>query len=157
MTKRELIIYFAGFLDADGSIYVRLKPNKTYKYDFQVAPCVVLFQKESAIELFEQLRKRLGVGYIRKRNDGIIEFTIGDRPSIRYILSQASPFLLFKQKQAKLMLKILDYSEKVQTPHDFVQLALMIDQFGVLNYSKKRKVLAQVVRNHLKNKGILTP
>ncbi|MEX0895893.1 MAG: LAGLIDADG family homing endonuclease [Patescibacteria group bacterium] len=157
MTKRELLIYLAGFLDADGSIYVRLKPNVTYKYDFQIAPSVVLFQKETATVLFEQLRKRLGVGYIRKRNDGIIEFTIGDRPSIRYILQAVSPFLLLKQKQAKLMLQILDFSEHIQSPQDFVQLAQMIDQFGRLNYSKKRTVLARVVRNHLRNKGILTP
>ena len=36
--------YLAGFLDADGSIYCRLKPNQTYKYDFQVAPLVVFFR-----------------------------------------------------------------------------------------------------------------
>jgi len=26
--------YIAGFLDGDGSIYARAKPNKSYKYDF---------------------------------------------------------------------------------------------------------------------------
>ncbi len=33
--------YLAGFLDGDGSIYVRIKPNNTYKYGFQVAPYIV--------------------------------------------------------------------------------------------------------------------
>ena len=36
--------YIAGFVDGDGSIYVRLKPNKDYKYGYQVAPYIILFQ-----------------------------------------------------------------------------------------------------------------
>jgi hypothetical protein len=28
--------YLAGFLDGDGSIYARLKPNNTYRFGFQV-------------------------------------------------------------------------------------------------------------------------
>lgn len=95
--------YLAGFLDADGSIYCRLKPNLTYKYDFQVAPSVVFFQNQKA------------------------------------------------EKSLKLIQK------KLESAHDFVQLAQMIDKFGVLNYSKKRTILASVVRHHLIEKGILTP
>ncbi len=33
--------YVAGFLDGDGSIFVRLKPNAAYRYGFQIAPYVV--------------------------------------------------------------------------------------------------------------------
>lgn len=157
MTQDDFYIYFAGFLDADGSIYVRLKPNKTYRYDFQVSPAVVLFQKASARRGLEKIRSRLGVGYLRERKDGIIEFTIGDRPSIRLVLSKVLPFLILKRRQAKLMLKILDYSQNINSPEDFVRLAQMIDQFGLLNYSKKRLVSAQVVRHHLKTQRILTP
>ena len=36
--------YLAGFIDGDGSIYVRLKPNNDYRYGFQIAPYIILFQ-----------------------------------------------------------------------------------------------------------------
>ncbi len=35
--------YLAGFLDRDGSIYVRMKPNKGYKFGFQISPYIVFF------------------------------------------------------------------------------------------------------------------
>ena len=38
--------YIAGFLDGDGSIYVRMKPNSTYKYGFQISSYIVLFQSQ---------------------------------------------------------------------------------------------------------------
>lgn len=103
------------------------------------------------------MQAKLGKGYLRYRKDGIIEFTIGDRNSIRFILTKTLPFLIIKKAQAQLMLNILDFSKKVDSAQDFLQLATMIDQFGVLNYSKKRKILASVVRHHLINKGVLTP
>ena len=47
--------YLAGFLDGDGSIYVRLKPNKSYQYGFQVSPYVVFFQSARSRKNFENL------------------------------------------------------------------------------------------------------
>jgi hypothetical protein len=136
---------------------VRLKPNKTYKYGFQVAPSVVFFQKNSAEWLLKEIQNRSGYGYLRYRNDGMIELTIGDRPSIKKILQEILPFLIGKQKQAQLMLKVLDDSKQIASADDFLALAKLIDQFGELNYSKKRKIHTQVVYDYLISKGILTP
>jgi len=36
--------YLAGFLDGDGSIYVRAKPNQTYRFGYQIAPYIVFYQ-----------------------------------------------------------------------------------------------------------------
>lgn len=149
--------YLAGFLDGDGSIYVRLKPNRTYRYGFQIAPSVVFFQKHTSEVNLKTIQSKLEYGYLRYRKDGIIEFTIGDRPSIRAFIKATYPFLLFKKPQATLMLQILDFSEKVTSGEDFLRLAELIDQFEQLNYSKKRTNRAQVVRNHLVDQGILTP
>ena len=149
--------YLAGFLDADGSIYVRLKPNSTYKYDFQVAPSVVFFQKDTEKEFLNKLQKKVKLGYLRFRKDGIIEYTIGDRSSIKKILELTLPYLRLKKKQAKLMLKILDNSKSVNSVQGFLELTELIDQFGNLNYSKKRVINTQVVRHHLHQKGLLTP
>ncbi len=46
--------YIAGFLDGDGSIYVRLKPNRTYRYGFQVSPYIVLFQSQKVGLIFKR-------------------------------------------------------------------------------------------------------
>ena len=39
--------YLAGFLDGDGSIYVRMKPNSDYRFGYQIAPFVVFFQAKT--------------------------------------------------------------------------------------------------------------
>ncbi len=41
--------YIAGFLDGDGSIHIRLKPNETYRFGFQVAPLLVISEKEKMV------------------------------------------------------------------------------------------------------------
>ena len=65
--------YIAGFLDGDGSIYVRLKPNATYRFRYQVAPNIVFFQSMKARFGLENIQNILGIGYLRDRNDGIDE------------------------------------------------------------------------------------
>jgi hypothetical protein len=36
--------YIAGFLDGDGSVYVKLKKNDTYRYGYQIAPYITFYQ-----------------------------------------------------------------------------------------------------------------
>ncbi len=131
--------YIAGFLDGDGSIYVRLKPNSTYKYGFQVAPYVVLFQSQKDQKNFEKVCSLIGLGYLRIRKDGILEYIISRNEAIRCFLKMVKPFLILKKEQADLMIEILDKKERVKDRNDFQVLANLIDRFRELNYSKKRK------------------
>src|SRR3989344_1384559 len=131
--------YIAGFLDGDGSIYVRMKPNDTYRYGFQIAPYVVLFQSQKDSENFKKICSLIDLGYIRERNDGILEYIIGKEDSIRGFLEMVTPFLILKKEQANLMIKSLDAKAKVQDKNDFHALAKLVDRFRELNYSKKRK------------------
>ncbi len=147
--------YIAGFLDADGSIYVRLKPNSSYKYGFQVSPSIIFFQKYTSENYLNILQQRMNLGYLRYRKDGIVELTIGDRKSIKFLLKKTSKFLLLKKKQAELMLRILNF--KVHSAQDFLYLANLIDSFGELNYSKKRSINSKIVSAYLIQKGLLTP
>jgi len=62
-TKRA---YLAGFLDGDGSIYVQLKPNKTYKFGFQIAPYIVLFQSQKDQKNFEHLCSIINHSFAKK-------------------------------------------------------------------------------------------
>ena len=131
--------YLAGFLDGDGSIYVRLKPIKDYRYGFQIAPYVVFFQSSKGRKKFEKLCSVMGIGYIRERNDGILEYVINRQAEIQTFLKAIYPYLVLKREQAKLMLKILEKKKMVKSQKEFNQLAQLVDQFRNLNYSKKRK------------------
>ncbi len=132
--------YLAGFLDGDGSIYVRLKPNSTYRYGFQVAPYIVLFQSNQDRKNFEKICSIVGLGILRERKDGILEYSINRVDNLKLFLESVKPFLILKKKQAELMLEILVKKEKVKNQKDFNELAQLVDSFRELNYSKKRKI-----------------
>jgi hypothetical protein len=118
---------------------VRLKPNSSYKYGFQVAPYIILFQSAKDRSKFEEICTLIGLGYIRERKDGILEYTINKIDDIREFLHAVKPFVILKRKQVALMIEILDQKKKVENPNDFSVLMKMVDTFRELNYSKKRK------------------
>jgi len=136
-TKRA---YLAGFLDGDGSIYVRLKPNRTYKFGFQVAPYIVLFQSQKDQKNFQQLCSIINLGYMRVRKDGILEYIIGRMDNITKFIKLVEPYVILKKSQIGLLKRIIIAKNKVQTKSDFMVLAKSVDTFRELNYSKKRKV-----------------
>lgn len=163
--KQSNWAYLAGFLDADGSIYVRVKPNTSYRYGFQISPSVVFFQSSKERQKIKEIQEIFRIGYLRDRKDGIVEWTIGDQESIKLVIKNTLPFLKLKEKQARLMLDVLDKKSKVKTKEDFVDLTGKIDQFKNLNYSKKRtndkgKVLAHLKMDldiKIKKKNLLAP
>lgn len=157
MVKKSFWSYIAGFLDADGSIYVQLKSNSTYKYKFQIAPSIVFYQKRTNNIGLPEIHQKLGLGYIRIRKDDMVELVINDRKSIKYLLNQTAPFLILKIQQAKLMIKIIDKMDNITSAGEFISLARLIDQYRELNYSKKRTIDSQVVYRHLIKLGLLTP
>ena len=131
--------YLAGFLDGDGSIYARLKPNSDYRYGFQIAPYVAFFQSSKDREHFEKICEMVGTGYLRERNDGILEYVIQRQETIREFLEEIKEHLLLKKEQADLILEILVKKAQVKSKEDFIVLANLVDKFRELNYSKKRK------------------
>ena len=132
--------YLAGFLDGDGSIYVRLKPNPTYKYGFQVAPYIVFFQSLKGKKNFKKVCSLVSFGHIRERKDGIMELIISRNKEIREFLKLIKPYSIMKKRQIDLMSKILDLKEKIKNKRDFEVLMKLINNFRELNYSKKRKL-----------------
>ncbi len=156
MTK-EMKSYLAGFLDGDGSIHVRIKPNSTYRYRFQISPAVVFYQSKKEKVYFEWLKSILGRGYVRERNDGIVEYIIGDKKSILWLIDQLMPYLVLKKRQAELIKEIISLKEKVNSGRDFFELSKKIDEFQSINYSKKRIQNSSVVKMVLKKEGLLTP
>ncbi len=149
--------YLAGFLDADGSIYVQLKPNKTYKYKFQVAVNVVFYQSVKEKQFMYSLKKIVKSGYIRERKDSMVEYIIGNQKSIKDILNYLKPYLRLKIRQAELALEILKMKEDVSCVEDFLAIVKKVELFRDLNYSKRRKYNYVLVKKILQEKGLLTP
>ncbi len=149
--------YIAGFLDGDGSIHIRLKPNESYKFGFQVAPSVIFYQSKKEIRCMRSIKNILKLGYIRTRNDGIVEFIIGDTESMLKIIKLTLPYLRFKKKQALLFREILLQKKNIKNANNFYNLCKKIDSFEKLNYSKKRKQNSIRVKKYLLEKGLLTP
>jgi len=149
--------YIAGFLDGDGSIHVRLKPNSTYRFRFQISPAMVFYQAKKEKNYLKWLRNLIGRGYIRERNDSIIEYTIGDVIGLEEVAKNLLPYLILKKEQAKLLLEILMMKKKVKTGRDFLELAKKIDKFEKINYSKKRIQNSSEVEKVLKKEGLLAP
>jgi intein-encoded DNA endonuclease-like protein len=149
--KKSEAAYIAGFLDADGSIYVQLKPNKTYRFGFQVAPQIVFFQSQKELTHLGTMREMIGGGHLRIRKDGVVEYIIGDIETMRALLKAVKPYLILKKPQADLMIKILDHKAKVKGREEFLLLAGLVDKFKNLNYSKNRKNTLLEVVNRLKS------
>ena len=139
MLTRVEKAYLAGFLDGDGSIYVRVKPNHTYRYGFQIAPYIVLFQSGKSRKEFEELCSLIQLGYMRERNDGILEYIIGRVESLREFLKMVKPFTILKREQIDLMLAILQKKKRIKNSQEFQELIDLIDRFRDMNYSKTRK------------------
>lgn len=149
--------YIAGFLDADGSIHVRIKPNSSYRFDFQIAPSIVFYQSKKECRGIEYIQNLLKVGYIRERKDGIVEYIIGSTNDILNVIQETLPYLVLKKDQAILMRKIILQKKSIKNENEFYLLCKEIDRFEELNYSKTRKISSVIVRNHFLSKNLMTP
>ncbi len=131
--------YLAGFLDADGSIYVQAKPNKTYRFGFQIAPYIVFYQSVKDAKVFSNVCSLINCGHKRTRKDGIIEFIISKQEEIIEFIDLVEPYIIMKRAQLKLLKEIINLKKEVKIKKDFIKLINLVDSFRNLNYSKKRK------------------
>lgn len=145
--------YIAGFLDADGSIFLQLVKRKDYKLGFQVRASVVFYQRKSNKRILNWLIHKFRTGYLRDRKDGLSEYTIVGFQEVRKVLEQLEPYLILKRKQAKLALRIISRFNgvKVITSGLLLRIAKEVDKFKTLNYSKKRVNDTNSLRKFLKN------
>lgn len=135
--------YLAGFLDGDGSIYVRLKPNSTYRFGYQMIAYVAFFQSAKHREEFERVCKLMPYGLMRTRKDGILEYTISKQEEIIEFLLNIKNYLVMKKPQAELVLEVMKLKQEINDKKDFQNLMNKIEIFRDLNYSKKRKIRTQ--------------
>lgn len=154
--KEELLGYISGFLDGDGCILAQLVFRKDYRLGYQVRLSIVFYQKENHIDFLYWLKDKLKHGYVRKRNDGMAEYTIVGHDAVREILLLLLPHLKLKQELAKLAIKISKVPKK-PTPQELLKYAELVDQSAGYNYSKKRTNTKSAIEAYFKEHKILSP
>jgi len=125
---------------------------------------VTLKETKEVLEKYEQERSYVSIlkSIIGKDADKVMEkiLAVG---GIYDFLEQAkenpkSLEELAGKENAKKILDILGaQKEKVSSQEKFLELAYLIDQYKGLNYSKKRRVNASVVRNSFNSAKRITP
>ena len=147
--------YIAGFLDGDGSINAQIVQRNDYVLKFQIRVSVTFFQKTTRHWFLLQLQKQLNYGTLRKRPDGMSEYTIVGKESVKHCIRLLKPYLKLKKRHAVLILQIIKQLEKNQEPEAFVKLCEEVDKFEYLNDSKKRTVKSTTVRSLFLELGLL--
>lgn len=96
--------YIAGFLDGDGSLMLQVKTRADTKRGVRFMATICFYQDTRHEKPLYWIRKRLGIGYIARRNDGMTELRINGFEQVRDILISLRPFIRFKAKQAQAMI-----------------------------------------------------
>jgi hypothetical protein len=149
--------YLAGFLDGDGSIHFQLVRQKEYRFGFYIRASMALSQSTSARRGLFVLRETIGGGYVRDRGTGMSDLVVTSRPLLLTVLTEVSPYVLFKRQHVERALWLLPQIQPRMMPEEFLKVAQHVDAFSALNYSKTKRISAVDVELHLRSKGFLVP
>ena len=149
-----ILAYIAGFLDGDGSIFFQIVPRSDYKFGFEIRASIAFYQKSNNVEILNWLKEQLGSGYIRHRKTGMSDYTIVGSAEANRVMRLLQPYVFLKKKHVALGLKILELMENLNSKEDFLEVCKLVDKFGEINYSKKRKLTHAVVERALASKSL---
>ena len=145
--------YIAGFLDGDGCIMFQLVRRKGYRFGFQVRASIVFYQKTIHARHLQWLQTKLGgFGYIRHRNDDMTEYTIVGLTNVIPILEQLKPFVRLKRQHINVALEIAKLLPRYKRLDDelLLRVSKLVDQYGSLNYSKRRRNTSKELKAFLR-------
>ena len=134
--------YIAGFLDGDGCIMFQLIRRKDYRYGYQIRASVVFYQKTIHADHLLWLQNKFnGIGYFRNRNDGMSEYTIVGITDVITVLKLLKPYIRLKRKHIIVAFKIAKLLPRYKRLDDklLLRVSQLVDSFGSLNYSKRRR------------------
>lgn len=150
--------YIAGFLDGDGSIMLQLKPRKVVSYGFRVKTVICFYQDSRYEKGLSWIRDRLEIGYLSRRKDGISELRVEGFKSVKSILTNLQPFIIFKEKQTEIMLEAINIMEQNPSPEDFLKVCQLSDQISSINYATTRKKYNyEYVYSSFVSRGLIRP
>ena len=132
----------------------QLVRRKDYIYGYQIRTSIVFYQKLKNQEILHWLKSRFKIGYIRHRNDGMVEYTIVGFKEVESILTTLLPYLRLKQKLSEQVLKLIKTHPKRMTPEELIRMSELADSTAKFNYSKKRTNTSETVRSYLKQSNL---
>jgi len=137
--KKTDLAYIAGFLDGDGSLMIQIKKRKDTKNKKRFMLTICFYQDSRHEKHLFWIRRKLKIGYISRRNDGITELRINGFDAVSRILKLLKPFLKFKKRQAEILLKASEILKTNLTKRKLKNLADLIVELQNINYVTRRK------------------
>ena len=87
-TQKTDLAYITGFLDGDGSVMVQVKKRKDNKRGWRLMFTIAFYQDTRHEKPLFWIKKRLNIGYISRRNDGMTELRINGYERVKKILEK---------------------------------------------------------------------
>lgn len=154
--------YLGGFVDADGSIVVQIKPRSNNVLGFGLIGSLVFHQKETRGNWFlPSIRNELGgIGSVYNKGNGKMEYVITNLADFLAICMALQPFLHLKAKQCKYAIDVMSrYNDVVALSHtdpkkarsEFLRLCRKADRISQLNDSRRRTMTAETVMKFYKD------
>lgn len=153
--SNEELAYIAGFLDGDGCVMAQLVRRKDYIYGYQIRTSVVFYQQQRNQVILHWLKRQLKLGYIRYRNDGMVEYTIVGLKEVNGVLKTLLPYLRLKKRLSEQVIKLIREHPARMTPKELVRLSKIVDSTAKFNYSKKRTNTSETVQRYLRNANLI--
>jgi hypothetical protein len=151
--NKTTLAYIAGFLDGDGSILLQFKPSKRHKFGFVVYPSVRFYQDSNNEEILYWIKDQIGYGYMHKRKDkrrntAMSQYSIEGANQVKKILIQLRPFIQFKKKQTKIVLRVIEIlQDNGVSKESLLEISKLYDEFALCSYiSHRRKYTGETIR-----------
>lgn len=106
--------YIAGFVDADGSITIKIAKDKRYGGVYY-APLLSFYNTDA--KLMSKIRSIVKLGKMSKDNRGFtgykpkFTYNVGSINGVKQILKQITPHLIVKRRRAELVLEFIKLKE----------------------------------------------
>jgi hypothetical protein len=155
--KESQASYVAGFLDGDGSIHFQFVKQKEYRFGYYIRASVSFSQSTSARAGLETIQAMVGGGCLRDRGTGMSDLVITGRPLLFELLTAVEPYVVFKRDHVRRALSLLPQLDELRDADKFLRLAREVDSFAALNYSKRKRIFAVDVEQHLRSMGSCAP
>ena len=133
--------------------------RKGYRLGYQIRVSIVFYQKTMHDKFLLSLKEQLGYGYIRKRPDGMSEYTTVGLREVADVLTLLYPFLRLKKLLARDVLALIRRHPPARsmTIARLLELCRLVDKTAEFNYSKKRTNRTATVVAFLQRTGKTSP
>lgn len=152
--KKKDLAYIAGFLDGDGSVIAQLVKGD-YKYGYRIRVSIVFYQRTDKYWFLLWLKKNLKYGSIRKRDDGVSDYTITATDAVEKVLQLLLPYLKLKKAIAKEVLMIIKEKGKINSAEEFISICEKVDKIAEKTYGKRKSISAKDVKNYIVEKNVI--